>query len=79
MIVKPHTRPQKEIEIDLSGPEGNAFVLMAYAERLAKEHGLEPEPILAEMMSGDYPNLVRTLDRYFGHCLILIEPEGGLE
>lgn len=79
MIVKPHTRPQKEIEIDLSGPEGNAFVLMAYAERLAKEHGLEPEPILSEMMSGDYPNLVRTLDRYFGHCLILIEPEGGLE
>ena len=79
MIVKPHTRPQKEIEIDLSGPEGNAFVLMAYAERLAKEDGLDPEPILAEMMSGDYPNLVRTLDRYFGHCLILIEPEGGLE
>ena len=79
MIVKPHTRPQKEIEIDLSGPEGNAFVLMGYAERLAKEDGLDPEPILAEMMSGDYPNLVRTLDRYFGHCLILIEPEGGLE
>ena len=79
MIVKPHTHPQKEIEIDLSGPEGNAFVLMGYAERLAKEDGLDPEPILAEMMSGDYPNLVRTLDRYFGHCLILIEPEGGLE
>jgi|SanBayMetagenome_1026888.scaffolds.fasta_scaffold59568_1 hypothetical protein len=78
MIVKP-PHPQKEITIDLSGPDGNAFALMAYAERLAKEHGLEPEPILAEMMSGDYPNLVRTLDRYFGHCLILIEPEGGLE
>jgi hypothetical protein len=78
MIVKP-PHPQKEITIDLSGPDGNAFALMAYARRLAKEHGLEPEPILAEMMSGDYPNLVRTLDRYFGHCLILIEPEGGLE
>lgn len=78
MIVKP-PHPQKEITIDLSGPDGNAFALMAYAERLAKEHGLESEPILAEMMSGDYPNLVRTLDRYFGHCLILIEPEGGLE
>lgn len=78
MIVKP-PHPQKEITIDLSGPDGNAFALMAYARRLAKDHGLEPEPILAEMMSGDYPNLVRTLDRYFGHCLILIEPEGGLE
>jgi len=79
MIVKAHTRPQKEIEIDLSGPEGNAFVLMGYAERLAKEHGLDSNAIIVEMMSGDYPNLVRTLDRYFGHCLILIEPEGGLE
>ena len=77
MIVPP--QPQTHITIDLSGPEGNAFVLMGYAERLAKKHGLDSKAIIGEMMSGDYPNLVRTLDRYFGHYLILIEPEGGLE
>ena len=30
-------QPKKEIIIDLTGPEGNAFVLLGYAKRFAKQ------------------------------------------
>jgi len=78
MIVPPQKQPQTHITIDLSGPEGNAFALIAMAKRLAKQHDLDPEPIVNKMMSEDYVNLVHTLNYHFGHCLILIEPPGGL-
>jgi hypothetical protein len=32
-------QPQTEIVIDLTGPDGNAFVLMGYARRLARQIG----------------------------------------
>jgi hypothetical protein len=77
-MLKPHTEAPSSLTIDLSGPEGNAFVLLGTAKNLARQHRLDPEPILQEMMAGDYAHLVRTLDRHFGHCLVLIEPPGGL-
>ena len=49
-------KEKKEIIIDLTGPDGNAFVLMGYANRLSRQIGINPEPILAEMQSGDYEN-----------------------
>ena len=41
----------RPIEIDLNGPEGNAFVLLGYASRLGKQiYGYEKtEAILEEM------------------------------
>ena len=30
-------KTQKELVIDLTGPDGNAFALMAYAKRLAEQ------------------------------------------
>ena len=30
-------QPQREIIIDLTGPDGNAFALMGYANRLANQ------------------------------------------
>jgi hypothetical protein len=64
-------QPQTEIVIDLTGPDGNAFVLMGYAKRLAKQIGIEPQPIIEEMMSGDYENLLEVFDRNFGDFVIL--------
>lgn len=78
MIVPPQKQPRTHITIDLSGPEGNAFALIGLAKRLAKQHGLDPEPIVNKMMSDDYANAVHTLNYHFGHCLVLIEPPGGL-
>ena len=67
-------RPTKDREfvINLDGPDGNAFALMAYAKRFAKDMGyVSDEAILNNMRSGDYTNLVKTFDKYFGEYVIL--------
>ena len=62
----------REFVINLDGPDGNAFQLMAYASRFAKDMGyVSDEAILRNMKSGDYTNLVRTFDKYFGEFVIL--------
>lgn len=64
-------QPTNEIVIDLTGPEGNAFVLLGYAARYGKQLGLDVPTILAEMKSSDYENLIAVFDRYFGDYVIL--------
>ena len=64
-------QPKKEIVIDLTGPDGNAFVLMAYADRFARQLGLDPVTIKAEMREGDYENLLEVFDKNFGSFVIL--------
>jgi hypothetical protein len=64
-------QPQKEIIIDLTGPDGNAFALMGYANRFAKQLGLDSSKIINEMTSGDYENLIEVFDKYFGSFVIL--------
>ena len=64
-------QPKKEIIIDLTGPDGNAFVLIGKAMNFAKIFGLNQESIKQEMMSGDYENLLQVFDKHFGHFVIL--------
>ena len=59
------------ISIDLTGPDGNAFVLIGTAGKLAKQLGLDSKAIQAEMMAGDYEKLVNTFDKHFGHFVTL--------
>ncbi len=59
------------IEIDLTGPNGNAFYLLGAANNLAKQLGLNGADIKAEMMKGDYENLVKVFDKHFGHFVTL--------
>jgi len=59
------------VEIDLTGPDGNAFVLIATASRLAKQLGLDGKKIQAEMMGGDYENLIKVFDKHFGEFVTL--------
>ena len=63
--------PKRSIEIDLTGPDGNAFALMGYANRLSRQLDIDPEPILEEMQSGDYENLLEVFDREFGSFVTL--------
>jgi hypothetical protein len=44
---------KEQFEIDLDGPDGNAFVLMGHAKSLAKQLGLDGDKIIEEMTSGD--------------------------
>ena len=64
-------QPKKEIVIDLTGPDGNAFALLAYADRFAKQLDLDSVTIKAEMMNGDYENLIKVFDEWFGYFVIL--------
>ena len=65
-------KKERKPVINLDGPDGNAFALMAYAKRFAKDmRYVSDEAILNLMMDGDYTNLVRTFDKYFGEYVIL--------
>ena len=59
------------ISIDLTGPDGNAFVLIGTAGNLAKQLGLDAKAIREEMMKGDYENLVNVFDKHFGNFVTL--------
>lgn len=62
---------KSEIIIDLTGPDGNAYVLMGKAKGLAKQLNLDPTKVINEMTSGDYENLIQVFDKYFGDYIIL--------
>ena len=60
--------------INLDGPDGNAFALMAYAKLYARDVGYasdEIEYMVAKMRSGDYKNLVKVFDEYFDGYVVL--------
>ncbi len=59
------------IVIDLTGPQGNAFALLASARKLARTLDMDEDVVIKEMSSSDYENLVETFDRYFGSFVIL--------
>ena len=61
----------REFYINLDGPQGNANVLMSTAINLANQAGLDGDKIIMEMRSGDYINLVKIFDKYFGKYVIL--------
>ena len=65
--------PRGPIEIDLTGPDGNAFVLMGIAKQLHRQLDLEVSDtaMIAEMMSGDYENLLEVMERYFGDYIVM--------
>lgn len=62
---------KSHIEIDLTGPDGNAYVLLGYAKSYCNQLELDYETVSAEMKSGDYENLVNTFEKYFGDYVIL--------
>jgi hypothetical protein len=61
------------IIIDLTGPDGNAFALMAYAKRFATQLGWADKgsALIADMMSSDYEHLLEVFDNAFGEFVIL--------
>ena len=74
MAIKSKSEMRTTIEIDLTGPEGNAFVLLGYAERFSRQLGhskFRTKCILDEMRLTDYEGLLYTFDREFGHFVTL--------
>jgi len=71
MAIKYKKMKTGPVEIDLTGPDGNAFVLIGIAGNLAKQLDLDKKKIQSEMMSGDYENLIKVFDSYFGEFVTL--------
>ena len=74
MIRSKKDKPSGPIEIDLTGPEGNAYYLLALADNLSRQLGhseFKAECILAEMKLTDYEGLLYTFDREFGTLVTL--------
>jgi len=73
-MIKPRHEMNSAIEIDLNGPDGNAFVLMGFAKSYSKSLGWttrKSDMLLKRMQSGDYDNLVDEFDKAFGHIVTL--------
>ena len=57
------------IRVNLKGPDGNAFALMGIARNICKQTGEDPDPIISDMMSGDYEHLVEIFKEAFEHLV----------
>ena len=68
ILEKPKTNG---ITIDLTGSQGNAFYLLGMAKKLANQLDFPAEFIMNEMKSGDYENLIKVFDHYFGSIVTL--------
>ena len=74
MIKSKSEMPMRGIEIDLTGPEGNAYVLLAYADRFARQlrySDFDRECLLDNMRLTTYDMLVEIFDKEFGSFVTL--------
>ena len=72
--LKDRPRGPTPIEIDLTGPEGNAFYLLGLAQNLCRQlkyDKFRTDCILEEMKLTDYEGLLYTFDREFGTLVTL--------
>lgn len=65
-------------EIDLTGPDGNAYALLGYAKSYCRQlqevdsEKYEYKRIHDEMTESDYENLIKVFDSYFGDFVDLV-------
>ena len=71
MIKSKSSIKHRGLEIDLTGPDGNAHVLLGYASNLAKQLKKDYKTIREDMTSGDYDHLIEVFDREFGNYVTL--------
>jgi hypothetical protein len=70
-MIKSIEEKQGQIEIDLTGPDGNVFYLIAQGGRFCKQLNLNSEVFTRRMMSGDYENAIKVFEEYFGEFVTL--------
>jgi hypothetical protein len=73
-LIKNKPNNPTPIEIDLTGPKGNAYYLLGLARDLSKQLGYSnyrTECIIDEMMLANYDCLLHTFDREFGLLVTL--------
>jgi hypothetical protein len=74
MIKSKSEMPVRPIEIDLTGPDGNAFALMAYAKKIGRLLGYSEskvDAIITVMQLSDYEGLLHTFEDQFGDYVVM--------
>jgi len=51
--------------LKILGDDGNAFVVLSKASRIAKDNDMDWEKIESEATNGDYNHLLQTMSKYF--------------
>ena len=69
MTIKKMSSQRRKIEIDLTGPAGNAYAILGTCSYLAKQLGKDWESIHTDATSGDYEHLLQVLDSHFGYYI----------
>lgn len=64
--------PSSKITVDIKGPDGNAFVILSLANKLAKQFNLDYQAIKKEMTSSNYDHLIKTFNVYFGKFVDIV-------
>ena len=64
-------KPNGKIEIDLTGPQGNAYFVLGVARSLAEQLGKDFDNIYKRMTSGNYENLIKVMDEEFGEYIVM--------
>ncbi len=68
MTIRKKKRDRK-ITLDLTGPDGNAYVVLGTVSRLMRQLDFTQaakDAIINDMMSGDYEHLIQTAEKHFG-------------
>ena len=55
-----------KIEVDLTGPDGNTFVLLGIARGLCKQLGRDFNDVHLKMTESNYENLLLVFEEEFG-------------
>ncbi len=74
MIRSSEELSNRKIEIDLRGTEGNAFVLLGYVDTIGSQINIPKRvrnDIKKTMMIGNYDQLIKTFDIWFGNYVDL--------
>lgn len=67
---------QPRIELNLLGSEGSPFFLIGTAQNIARQlgwSGNQIKTLIEEMVSGDYDNLVKVMQRDLGQYVIIYQ------
>ena len=71
MIKSKDSIADRGLEIDLTGPDGNAFYLLGTAMSLARQFDIDGESIVNEMISADYEHLLGVFEDNFAEFVTL--------
>lgn len=61
-------------KLDISGPKGNAFIILGLASRLSSQLNLDYDVIQKEMTAGDYDQLLGVFKENFGDYVQFVAP-----